>query len=341
MEIAVIGGGVIGLSTANLLLSEGHSVTLYTKEIPPNVTSSIACAIWLPIWTGEKEEVPLNYADLLTGWSIDSWQEFQHLHQIGAEKYGIHLITNHELFSGEEPLPPYLLATLKSDEIQAVYDYNLPASFNFRWSFKTWLIETPIYLRQLLQDFLERGGKLVLMTFANVAELQQLPEHFIFNCTGLGSQELFGDVSLKGIKGQLLLHEPVALDFALGAGHYYLIPRSDSLILGSTFEESFLTEEPTEVAANEIWQAINQFYQSQGTSLALADISLSANRVKKRVAGLRPYRSKGIRLEVEKIGGKLVIHDYGHGGGGISLSWGCAKNALRLFKDTNHLLDQH
>lgn len=57
---------------------------------------------------------------------------------------------------------------------------------------------------------------------------------------------------------------------------------------------------------------------------------LRANAIQKTYAGLRPYREDSIRLEAENVNGKLIIHNYGHGGAGLTLCWGSAHLALEL-----------
>jgi D-amino-acid oxidase len=48
------------------------------------------------------------------------------------------------------------------------------------------------------------------------------------------------------------------------------------------------------------------------------------------IAGLRPHRAKSYRLEPELLGNKLVVHNYGHGGAGITMSWGCAQEVIDI-----------
>jgi D-amino-acid oxidase len=98
------------------------------------------------------------------------------------------------------------------------------------------MIEPPIYLRALLRDFYNAGGKVVVKEFRTREEIMRLPERVIFNCTGLGARALFDDPKLIPVRGQLevLLPQP-EIDYGyIGPGHMF--PRSDGIFLGGTFD---------------------------------------------------------------------------------------------------------
>jgi D-amino-acid oxidase len=101
----------------------------------------------------------------------------------------------------------------------------------------------------------------------------------------------------------------------------YIVPRliSGTCVIGGTDTDDW-TQTATDAEAAEIFERC-----------AAADPSLEAGNRKGRV-GLRPTRRK-VRLELEVIGGRDVIHNYGHGGGGFTVSWGCAQEVLRLVRE--------
>lgn len=103
--------------------------------------------------------------------------------------------------------------------------------------YDTMYVETGRYLRQMLRDFQLAGGKIEVRNFASPADVAALPENLIFNCTGLGSRDLFGDQNLQPARGQLAILEPQPeVRYAFTGGPGYMFPRADGIILGGTFE---------------------------------------------------------------------------------------------------------
>jgi glycine/D-amino acid oxidase-like deaminating enzyme len=98
-------------------------------------------------------------------------------------------------------------------------------------------VETGRFLRELTRDMQIAGGQIRIRNFATPAELAALPERLIFNCTGLGSHDLFGDTDLHPVRGQLaiLLPQP-EIRYAYSGEAGYMFPRADGILLGGTFE---------------------------------------------------------------------------------------------------------
>ena len=107
-------------------------------------------------------------------------------------------------------------------------------------------VETGRFLRELTQDIQIAGGAIRIRSFSSPQDILSLPETLVFNCTGLGSRELFGDGDLHPVRGQLavLLPQPeVRYAFTGRAG--YMFPRADGILLGGTFER-------------DVWEAVPQ-----------------------------------------------------------------------------------
>ena len=80
------------------------------------------------------------------------------------------------------------------------------------------------------------------------------------------------------------------------------------------------------------------------TTRRFAPVKVSRDRVIREVVGLRPYRASGFVVDAERFGNKLLVHNYGHGGGGVTLSWGTASLAVDLVRDflmTSRTRPQH
>ena len=123
------------------------------------------------------------------------------------------------------------------------------------------LIEPGIYLEAVLRDVLLVGGRLVVREFDSREELLSLPEKLIVNCTGLGAQALFGDEELTPIKGQLtvLLPQP-EVDYIIGARGLSMIPRTDGILLGQTWERGERSLEPSTTEVQRVMEGLTRFF---------------------------------------------------------------------------------
>ncbi len=237
-KFAVIGCGVIGLTTALMLqrrFQDGPgTVTIYAKDLPPDTTSNIAGGFWSPTSVYDDDYATPQFVDSYRKSSRVAHRAFQ---LMVGEEYGVRWIDTFNLFR-TEPGPNSGLPG--GDEL---YPLNVlhrdPATyfgFPVVRQYSTLMIEPQLYLARLLRDFYIAGGKLVVKELKAREEVMRLPEPVIFNCTGLGARTLFNDEKLIPVRGQLeiLLPQP-EIDYCyLGPG--YMFPRSDGIVLGGTFE---------------------------------------------------------------------------------------------------------
>ena len=117
--------------------------------------------------------------------------------------------------------------------------------------YDTMYVEVGRYLRQMVRDFRIAGGTIEVRRFATPADIQALPEKLVFNCTGLGSRELFGDSELQPVRGQLAILEPQPeVRYAYTGSSGYMFPRADGILLGGTFEADQWdpTPQPADIA---------------------------------------------------------------------------------------------
>ena len=236
LRFAVLGCGVSGLSTAILLQRRFQNgpgtVTIYAKDLPPNTTSNIAGAHWSPTSVFDSA-TPAFTAQFRLACQISN-RAFQLL--VGNE-YGVRWVETLELLRGESSLEREMPGG--NDlyrQIEIHKDPDRFFGFPFVRQYYTMLIEPSIYLSALLRDFYVAGGRVVVKQFRSREEIARLPEQVVFNCTGLGAREIFGDEALSPVRGQLeiLLPQPEVDYCYLTSG--YMFPRRDGIVLGGTWD---------------------------------------------------------------------------------------------------------
>ncbi len=255
---AVVGCGAVGLATARLLQRRGSAVTIYAKDVPPNTTSNVAGAQWGPFSVFEAGKTTPAFDDQFARAARLSRRLFQDL---PFSECGIRWIENYSL--SDDPLPPPTRPDLYPDSTDlAPSEHPFPARYARR--FTTMLIETSIYMRTLLEEFLIAGGRLVVRELTGRVALAALDEPIIFNCTGLGARALLGDDELIPAKGQLtfLLPQPEIDYITLPGNGLYMFPRSDGILLGGTFERNNWTLEPDLEAEKRIVEGHRQFFDA-------------------------------------------------------------------------------
>jgi glycine/D-amino acid oxidase-like deaminating enzyme len=237
-RFAVIGSGVNGLSTAIMLqrrYQDGPgTVTIYARDLPPNTTSNIAAGYWSPVSLFDSDVASTKFVDQYRAASRISNRAFQLL--VGPV-YGVRWLDIFTLHRTEASLQGELAGgdDLYPDRII----HRDPANYfgvPIVRQFSSMMIEPPIYLRALMRDFYDAGGKIVVKEFRSREEIMRLHEPVIFNCSGLGARQLFGDEKLIPVRGQLevLLPQPEVDYGYIGPGHMF--PRSDGIFLGGTFD---------------------------------------------------------------------------------------------------------
>ncbi|WP_052574003.1 FAD-dependent oxidoreductase [Haloferula sp. BvORR071] len=239
LPCAVIGGGVIGLSTARMLQLRGAKVTLYTDLLPPDTTSNIAGGHWWPVSVFDSNKRTPEF----TAQFLDAARfSFRYFQRLMGPRWGVRWVPSYYLSEGP-PENGWLAGpggVLHETQIGfrdfGPGEHIFPAAYVRR--FHTILIDPSIYLETLLRDVQVAGGAVEIRRFAGADEILKLPQQTIFNCTGLGARELFADSELTPIKGQLsiLLPQP-AVNYNLINGSYYMFPRADGVVLGGTFEK--------------------------------------------------------------------------------------------------------
>jgi glycine/D-amino acid oxidase-like deaminating enzyme len=228
--VAVLGSGVVGLATARLVQEAGFPVSIYAAALPPETTSNIAGGQFHPAYAFNEDAVAPEFIARFTSALDYSWRRFQIM--VGDE-YGIRW------------LPTYVEADSPESKLIATFPpinrMLSPAEHPFPWAgtlrYDTMYIETGRYLRQMIRDVQIAGGTMEVRKFSTPTDIAALTENLVFNCTGLGSRDLFNDQELRPARGQLAILEPQPeVQYAFTGGPGYMFPRPDGIILGGTFE---------------------------------------------------------------------------------------------------------
>jgi D-amino-acid oxidase len=310
-DVLVVGCGVIGLTAGVLMREMGLDVRIVTAALPLQTTSSVAAALWLPYKAYPEDRV-------LT-WGSRTFEVFEDLSRVPES--GVRMRQGVEIW--REPVPdPWWASAVPG--VRRCTDDALPPGYTDGHAFVAPVIEMPVYLGYLLDRFLGSGGR---VEHRAVSSLEEAGEGgVVVNCAGLGARELVGDPSMEPIRGQIVrVRNPGLERFVLDEdnpeGVTYVIPRSRDCILGGTAEEGEWDTEPVPETAAAILRRCAEL-----------EPRLAGAKVLEHKVGLRPGRPE-IRLEIEDVAQSPPrVHNYGHGGSGVTLSWGCAEETLRLVR---------
>jgi D-amino-acid oxidase len=203
----------------------------------------------------------------------------------------------------------------------------LPAGYKTGWRYRVPIVDMPVYLDHLSRELLLRNVKVEFLAHP-LARLDDAGSArlAIVNCTGLGAQEIVPDPTMIPIWGQLVVVDnPGITDFFADHGEsdepVYFMPQGDQVVLGGVVYAGHGPPEPDPVVARGIVARCAE------VEPRLATAPIRAHRI-----GVRPGRAE-VRLEREQRAGRTpVIHNYGHGGSGVTVSWGCAMDVLRIIK---------
>ncbi len=306
----VVGGGVSGLSSALALLEAGRDVEVWAREPASRTTSAVAAAIWLPFLASPPE--------LVARWALASLGRFVAL--AGDPEAGVTLRPTLVVLRGLEG-PPGWAEALPS--FRAARPAELPPGARAGWAIEAPVIDTRRYLPWLEARVAARGGRLVERAVASLDEAFA-GHDLVVNCAGLGARELCDDRELYPVRGQIVrtVDPGVATAFVdddAPGGMVYVIPRGGECVLGGSADAGRDDLDVDEREADAIVARAASF-----------DRRLAAAPRRAVAVGLRPGRSR-VRLEAEpRPGGRLLVHNYGHGGSGVTLSWGCAAEVVAL-----------
>lgn len=238
-KIAVLGSGSIGLSTALDLQRSGADVTIYAAEFPPYTTSNVAGALWHPVTLFEKDIVSSKTMDVLHRASQIGLSRF--IRYANDPRYGVTWIRQFSLGDTErDTQTPYIGGDALYPGLVRNQSGPGPFGFKFYDAYYSLMIDTDIYLRALVNDFLSNGGRMVERTFSDEKDLDSLPELTVVNCIGLGAGKVFNDPDIFPIRGQLsflLPQNDIDYGYLVGRSDFgllYSFPRKTGILLGGS-----------------------------------------------------------------------------------------------------------
>ncbi len=238
---AVLGSGVVGLSTARLLQESGFAVTIYSKDLPPNTTSNVAGGWWYPVTLYDGQFVTAAFNEQFAKACKYAFERYQTM--VGSH-YGVRWSPSYQLshkaFHTTGDFSRQGAVGSLTPEFRDLTETQTPfRGFEYVRSFDTMLIEPPVYLPAMMDEFRIAGGKVEVRELRDPGDVASLPEKLVFNCTGLGAKALFNDAELTPVKGQLtfLLPQPEVEYSVVYGGGLYMFSRTDGVLLGGTHDE--------------------------------------------------------------------------------------------------------
>ncbi|MEV6117072.1 FAD-dependent oxidoreductase [Streptomyces sp. NPDC052109] len=297
----VVGSGVVGLTTAVVLAESGRRVRVWAREPAERTTSAVAGGLW---WPYRIEPEPLVGA-----WALESLAVFGELAD-RPEETGVRLVDGVHRGTRLDELGAWAGRVPGLRAVAEGLAARLP------------VIDMPVHLAWLRERLARAGG---VVEVREVADLAAVPAPVVVNCTGLGARSLVPDPAVRPVRGQLVVVEnPGITTWFTSVGHSrdtstYFIPQPGGLLLGGTAEEDDWSLDPDPATAETIV-----------ARCAVVRPEIAGARVLDHRVGLRPVR-EAVRLEREPLpGGRVLVHDYGHGGAGVTVAWGCAREAAGL-----------
>ena len=302
----MIGAGVSGLTTALCLAEAGHAVRIRTAAPPQETTSRAAGAMWGSTFAGP--------ADKVEGWASASLAAFRELARDPTS--GVAIVSGTLAATGDTAPPPQMFPGVEVRRSEP------PAGYAAGFRVTLPLIDMPRYLDHLAARVEAAGIPIELRPVESLAEAAgEAP--VVVNCAGVGARDLAADPALRAVRGQHLVVENPGLDEffmtePFGPAWTSLFPHGDRLVLGSAAQEDDWDTAPRAEDAEAILDRA-----------AAIEPRVRDARILEHQVGLRPARDV-VRVEAQTLDTARLVHNYGHGGTGVGLSWGCARDVVAL-----------
>lgn len=305
-SVTVVGSGIVGLTSAITLQEAGYTVRIVAKEGFEKTLSNKVGAIWFPFGVSQRSKS--------NTWAVQAYERYESEAKLGNGVTFIPFITAYTEQSNTE-----WTTQLPSGMVRKATAEELPPGMEMAFISIVPLAEPPIYLPELFHRFIANGGTFEIKEIPSLYEMSQL-DHYVINCTGLGAKDLCDDEDLHPMRGQILRCRKMttpsfANDTQRGKLSYIINRSEDSIIGGTDYEYDW-----------------NENVNPTDTKLILERLEATDNQerpeILETIVGLRPYRS-AVRFEFDAEYTN-IFHNYGHGGAGFTIAWGCAKELAEV-----------
>jgi len=311
-QIVVVGAGVSGLTSAICLVEAGWPVRVWAAALPQQTTSVVAGAVWVPPRPAERAVQTLP-------WTEHSLRVFRELADDPAT--GVRMAPALAVGEASRFDAMSSAATLIPD-LRPADPGDVPEGFRTGYRATVPMIDMPRYLDYLTQRLAAAGCEIEIRPVRSLAEAADASP-IVVNCAGLGAGALIGDDTVRPLFGQhVVVTNPglqqLFLEINSGPEWICYFPHPQRVVCGgiSIPDRWDTTPEP------EVSERIMQRCRRIEPRLAEAEVI-------ETIAGLRPDRPS-VRVEAEPLGRALCVHNYGHSSNGVTLSWGCARDVVRL-----------
>ncbi|ETM41968.1 hypothetical protein L914_12303 [Phytophthora nicotianae] len=324
-RVLVVGGGVIGLTTALALLQSGFKHVQVVAEKFEATTSHVAGGLWMPFALPDGVDTvrPRKWCEVTYAW-------LETLHKEKGESLDIHIVPGVDVSAVGAPqvIHPYWAHCVENFRLlsqEEAAEVSPGATHGF--ALETIIYNPKPFMLWLHEEIQKLGGTLKQR---RVNALDEEECDLLVNCSGLAAKELAGDGTMFPIRGQIInVYNPKLKELKMSVdkdGEYaYVIPRPNGdVVLGGTVQKHNWTAENNDSDVDGVWERCCRLWPEVRNSKVIA-----------KMAGLRPGRTGGVRLEVQAAPtkrGAVLIHNYGHGGSGHTLHWGCAQEVVELAK---------
>src|SRR3989338_3368533 len=304
-KIAVLGSGVVGLTTAYALAKIGYNVCIYTEARHPNTTSNVAGGLFAPVSVaqGETPDEQARFRRMI----IQSFESFLKYGGDAISRLPVYSPLDHGLEEIREGVKPLIEEGLLPPEVLLeklpFASQNIPGAKN-----ETLLIDTARYLPWLEGEVRKLGVEFRDVSFGTLNEVLALPENIIFNCMGMGAGRVFNDTKVRSVRGQLVYLKQTnpPLRYMIYGDGIYLFPWQDRIVVGGTFDENETNTTPQHAVRTRLLEGLKRFFTPQTQEVEGAESPYTLAQLKEYLDFWVPDLDNTVEMKLYYL---LVLHE--------------------------------